>query len=42
MRISTGDGEMTTYIAHPDGDGPFPVAVLLQPTHEELAQRRLS
>ena len=28
MRISTSDGEMTTFVAHPDGDGPFPVAVL--------------
>ena len=28
MRISTHDGEMTTFVAHPDGDGPFPVAVL--------------
>jgi carboxymethylenebutenolidase len=28
MRISTRDGEMTTFVAHPDGDGPFPVAVL--------------
>ena len=28
MKISTGDGEMTTFVAHPDGDGPFPVAVL--------------
>ena len=28
MKISTGDGEMTTFAAHPDGDGPFPVAVL--------------
>jgi carboxymethylenebutenolidase len=27
-RISTPDGEMTTFVAHPDGDGPFPVAVL--------------
>lgn len=28
MRISTADGEMTTFVAHPDGEGPFPVAVL--------------
>jgi carboxymethylenebutenolidase len=28
MRIATRDGEMTTFVAHPDGDGPFPVAVL--------------
>lgn len=27
-KISTDDGEMTTFVAHPDGDGPFPVAVL--------------
>jgi len=28
IRIRTADGEMTTFVAHPDGDGPFPVAVL--------------
>ncbi len=28
IKIATPDGEMTTFIAHPDGDGPFPVAVL--------------
>jgi carboxymethylenebutenolidase len=28
IRVSTGDGEMTAFAAHPDGDGPFPVAVL--------------
>ena len=28
IRIHTADGEMTTFLAHPDGDGPFPVAVL--------------
>lgn len=27
-RIRTDAGEMTTFIAHPDGDGPFPVAIL--------------
>jgi carboxymethylenebutenolidase len=27
-KISTADGEMTTFVAHPDGDGPFPIAVL--------------
>jgi len=27
-RISTPDGEMTTFVTHPDGAGPFPVAVL--------------
>ena len=28
MKIATADGEMTTFVAHPDGDGPFPIAVL--------------
>ena len=28
IRISTADGEMTTFVVHPDGAGPFPVAVL--------------
>jgi carboxymethylenebutenolidase len=28
FRIPTDDGEMTTFVAHPEGDGPFPVAVL--------------
>ncbi|HZQ65040.1 MAG TPA: dienelactone hydrolase family protein [Gaiellaceae bacterium] len=28
IRVPTADGEMTTFVAHPDGDGPFPVAVL--------------
>ena len=28
MRVATPDGEMTTFVAHPDGDGPFPIAVL--------------
>jgi carboxymethylenebutenolidase len=28
IKIARPDGEMTTFIAHPDGDGPFPVAVL--------------
>jgi carboxymethylenebutenolidase len=28
IRVPTTDGEMTTFVAHPDGDGPFPVAVL--------------
>ncbi len=28
IRIPTADGEMTTFVVHPDGDGPFPVAVL--------------
>jgi carboxymethylenebutenolidase len=26
--VPTADGEMTTFVAHPDGDGPFPVAVV--------------
>ena len=26
--VRTADGEMTTFVAHPDGAGPFPVAVL--------------
>jgi carboxymethylenebutenolidase len=28
IRVATPDGEMATFVAHPDGDGPFPVAVL--------------
>jgi len=28
IRVPTTDGEMTTFVAHPDGEGPFPVAVL--------------
>jgi predicted TIM-barrel fold metal-dependent hydrolase len=28
MRVETCDGEMTTFVVHPDGEGPFPVAVL--------------
>lgn len=28
IKVSTGDGEMTTFVAHPSGGGPFPVAVL--------------
>jgi carboxymethylenebutenolidase len=28
IRVPTHDGEMTTFVAHPDGEGPFPVAVL--------------
>lgn len=28
IRVTTPDGEMTTFVAHPDGEGPFPVAVL--------------
>jgi carboxymethylenebutenolidase len=26
--VRTPDGEMTTFVAHPEGGGPFPVAVL--------------
>jgi carboxymethylenebutenolidase len=28
IRVPTRDGEMTTFIVHPDGEGPFPVAVM--------------
>ena len=28
MRVQTADGEMTTFVTHPDSPGPFPVAVL--------------
>jgi carboxymethylenebutenolidase len=28
LRVRTADGEMTVFLAHPDGDGPFPVAVI--------------
>ena len=28
IRVPTADGEMTTFVAHPEGGGPFPVAVL--------------
>ena len=28
IRVRTGDGEMTTFVVRPDGDGPFPVAVV--------------
>lgn len=26
--IRTADGEMTTFVVHPEGDAPFPVAVV--------------
>src|ERR1700679_3459751 len=26
--VRTDEGEMTTLVVHPDGDGPYPVAVL--------------
>jgi carboxymethylenebutenolidase len=28
IRVYTADGEMTTFVVHPDRDGPFPLAVL--------------
>jgi carboxymethylenebutenolidase len=28
FRVVTPDGEMTTFVAHPDGEGPFPLAIL--------------
>jgi carboxymethylenebutenolidase len=28
IHVDTADGRMTTFVAHPDGEGPFPVAVL--------------
>src|SRR4051794_13859579 len=28
IAVRTADGEMTTFVAQPDGEGPFPVAVL--------------
>jgi carboxymethylenebutenolidase len=28
IRVPTADGEMTTFVAHPDNGGPFPIAVL--------------
>jgi carboxymethylenebutenolidase len=28
IQVRTADGEMTVFVAHPDGDGPYPVAVL--------------
>lgn len=28
VRIRTADGEMPTFIVHPDSGGPFPVAIL--------------
>lgn len=29
LRVQTADGEMSTFVTHPDGAGPFPVAVVL-------------
>src|SRR5437667_12469149 len=28
IRVRTADGEMPTFVVHPEGGGPFPVAVL--------------
>lgn len=28
IEVRTADGQMTTFVAHPDGPGPFPIAVL--------------
>ena len=28
IRVATSDGDMVTFVVHPDGDGPWPVAVL--------------
>jgi carboxymethylenebutenolidase len=28
IRVRTTDGEMTVFVVHPNGDGPYPVAVL--------------
>src|SRR5487761_1675419 len=28
IRVRTADGEMTTFVVRPDGDGPFPVTVV--------------
>src|ERR1700688_2845160 len=28
IRVRTTDGEMTTFVVRPDGEGPFPVAVV--------------
>jgi carboxymethylenebutenolidase len=28
IRVATRDGEMIAFVAHPDADGPFPVAIL--------------
>jgi carboxymethylenebutenolidase len=30
IRVRTADGEMTTFVVRPDGDGPFPVAIIYQ------------
>jgi carboxymethylenebutenolidase len=28
LQVRTPDGDMTTFVVHPDGDGPWPVAIL--------------
>lgn len=28
IRVQTPDGDMTTFVVHPGGPGPYPVAVL--------------
>src|SRR5487761_763728 len=28
IRVRTSDGEMTTFVVRPEGEGPFPVAVV--------------
>ena len=28
IRVQTADGEMRTFVAHPEGDGPYPVAIV--------------
>ena len=28
IQVATADGQMTTFIVHPDGDGPFPIAIV--------------
>jgi carboxymethylenebutenolidase len=28
IRIRTADGDMTAFVVRPDGEGPFPVAVI--------------
>src|SRR5579864_2597923 len=28
IRVHTADGDMTTFVVRPDGDGPFPVAFI--------------
>jgi len=48
IRVRTTDGDMTTFVVRPDGDGPFPVAVVFMLGHvlihldEPLAPARRS